>query len=80
MMSDVESFPILEPELLVANFSAEGENLYTNEPWERVLGADWSRLASEDRTRANQYVMEAAGGSLVTNEFFLAVAASGKDP
>lgn len=67
----MEAFPHLEPELLLANFSPNGEQLYANKAWIETLGEDWSCLSDEDRARAVQYLNEASAGSLVTSQFFL---------
>ena len=72
-MSDVDSFLHLEPELLVATYSVDGEAIYRNDAWESIVGAGWSRFAEEDRERSARCLQEAASGSLVTNQFFLLV-------
>ncbi len=76
----MESFPHLEPDLLIANFSPDGESLYRNEAWEDTLGSDWSRMASEDRLRAAQFLEEAGHGSLVTSQFFMLQDPANSDP
>jgi len=65
--------PLLAPELMVAMVSARGERLHANSEWLRVFGDEtlWGRLLTEDRRFAEEYVMEAATGSLVTNQAFL---------
>lgn len=73
MATDTNSFPHFEPELLFATFSLGGDPIYLNEAWQTVMGENWSRLSTEDQQRAGQYLSETAGGSLVTNQFFLLV-------
>jgi len=73
MSTDVESFPHLEPELLVATYSVSGDTIYRNEAWHNVVGAGWSRFSEEDRERTARCLQEASSGSLVTNQFFLLV-------
>lgn len=74
MSTDAKSsFPHLEPELLVATFSVEGEPIFCNEAWQGVMRESWSRLSGEDKERAKQFLHEASSGSLVTNQFFLLV-------
>jgi two-component system, cell cycle sensor histidine kinase and response regulator CckA len=65
--------PLLAPEILVATVSAKGELLHANEAWGGVFGTNglWTELSSEDRRFAEEYAMEAAAGSLVTNQVFL---------
>jgi signal transduction histidine kinase len=67
----VESFPHLEPELLLANYAPSGESLYRNDAWDETLGGDWSRMDPQDRLRAQQFLQEAGDGSLVTSQFFM---------
>ncbi len=71
MAIDVESFPHLEPELLVSTYSIDGAFIYRNDPWQNIVGAGWSRFSDEDRERTTQCLREASSGSLVTNQFFL---------
>ncbi len=76
----MESFPHLEPKLLIANFTPSGEGLYRNEAWEETVGSDWSLLEAEDRSRAQQFLTEAGEGSLVTSQFFLLQVPKEPDP
>jgi len=77
----VESFPHLEPELLISNFSPDGQNTYANTEWKETIGANWSRLGREDRERAMEYLREAATGSLVTSQiFFVQAQEDGDEP
>lgn len=62
--------PNIEPELLVATFSATGDAVFCNTAWRQLLGptqTPWRRLSDEDKERAREAVREAATGSLVTN-------------
>lgn len=71
----MEPVGLIDPELLAAACSANGEILSRNEAWIRVLGDDaqlWSRLEADDRETANQNFDEAASGSLVTYALFMA--------
>lgn len=63
----------LAPELLVATVSPRGELLDSNAEWQRVFGSGalWQRVLPEDRRFAEEYLAEAAAGSLVTNQAFL---------
>lgn len=76
----MESFPHLEPELLIANFTPAGDGLYRNDAWEATLGSDWSRMVPDDRDRARQFLSEAAAGSLVTSQFFMLQQPDRSDP
>ena len=62
--------PNIEPELLVATFSASGEAIFCNAAWRHLLGpaqTPWMCLSDDDKERAREAVREAATGSLVTN-------------
>ncbi len=76
----VETFPHLDPGLLISNFSPTGQSVYVNDEWKETVGTNWSRLAREDRERAVEYLSEAASGSLVTNQFFMVQTAAEDDP
>ncbi|MEX0821494.1 MAG: ATP-binding protein [Rhodothermales bacterium] len=76
----MESFPHLEPELLIANYALDATSYYRNEAWEQTVGSDWSRMSGEDRARAVQFLKEAADGSLVTNQFFMLKMPDAADP
>ena len=67
------SLPIIDPTLLVATCSPEGERLHANGAWYEVFGrgALWGGLPLEDARFAEEYVREAAGGGLVTGQVFL---------
>lgn len=63
--------PTVETELLVATCAPTGEATQCNSAWRRVLGtvdAPWSRLMESDQELANAAVVEAATGTLVTNQ------------
>lgn len=71
----MEPIGLIEPELLAATCSADGEILSRNAAWVRVLGNDsglWSLLEDEDRETARHNFEEAARGSLVTHALFMA--------
>lgn len=73
MSDSPELFAPFEPELLVATCSAEGSLLVTNEAWESVFGsveASWNHLSPDDQALIGQYLKEATGGMLVTNQIF----------
>lgn len=72
MPNEFEALPPVEPELLVATFSPDGQAVFQNDAWHDTFGAGeaWARLTHEDRTRAAQYVQEAASGLLVTSQIF----------
>jgi signal transduction histidine kinase/CheY-like chemotaxis protein len=62
--------PNIEPELLVATFSATGDAVFCNAAWRQLLGptqTPWQGLSDDDKERAHQALREAATGSLVTN-------------
>ena len=65
--------PLLAPELLAATATARGERLGSNAAWDAVFGRDglWDHLELEDRRFADEYVAEAAAGSMVTHQVFL---------
>jgi two-component system, cell cycle sensor histidine kinase and response regulator CckA len=65
--------PHLAPELLVATVSGRGAYQRTNAAWLKTFGegALWERLSDEDRRYAEEYVAEAAAGSMVTHQVFL---------
>jgi signal transduction histidine kinase len=65
--------PTVEPELLVASCSTAGDVVHCNAAWTSVLGsreAPWAKLSDEDQEMALTSVMEASGGTLVTNQVF----------
>ena len=76
----METFPHLEPGLLVSNYSPTGASLYANDEWKETIGTNWSLLAGDDRERAVEYLSEAASGSMVTNQFFLVQTPDEDDP
>lgn len=65
--------PLLAPELLVATVLARGRRVSANAAWEAVFGRQglWDGLQPEDVGFAEEYLAEAAAGSLVTNQLFL---------
>ena len=65
--------PLLAPELLAATATARGERLGSNAAWDAVFGRDglWDYLEPEDQRFADEYVAEAAAGSMVTHQVFL---------
>ena len=65
--------PLVAPDLLVATCSPEGERLHANHAWYEVFGRGslWEGLPPEDARFAQDYVIEAAGGGLVTGQVFL---------
>ena len=65
--------PLIAPDLLVATCSPEGERLHANDAWYDVFGRGnlWGGLPPEDARFAEEYVIEAAGGGLVTGQVFL---------
>jgi signal transduction histidine kinase len=67
----LSSFPT---DLLVAAFSPEANCIHTNTAWDRVMGehdSPWHRLNDDDQDFAQEYLDQALGGSLVTNQVFL---------
>lgn len=76
----METFPHLEPGLLVSNFSSTGASLYANDEWKETIGTNWSLMPGGDRERAVDYLSEAASGSMVTNQFFLVQTPDEDDP
>lgn len=63
--------PTVETELLVATCAPTGEATHCNTAWQSVLGtadAPWTRLSESDQELANAAVLEAATGTLVTNQ------------
>lgn len=67
--------PTVETELLVATCAPTGEATECNSAWRSVLGpvdAPWSRLSDSDQELANASVLEAAAGTLVTNQIVTA--------
>jgi len=75
--------PTVESELLIATFSAEGDGLYCNDSWKRLLGpasSPWTRLSDHDRDLAKSAVLEAGAGSLVTNQLVTLPAPNRDDP
>ena len=75
--------PTVETELLVATCAPTGEATHCNSAWRRVLGtADtpWSRLTESDQELANASVLEAATGTLVTNQIVSADAPKRDEP
>lgn len=67
----LDAFQPVEPSLLYATFSTRGRPVFRNPAWEAIFGAEpdpWARLSDDDRLLAGQYLKEAVGGSLVTNE------------
>ena len=68
--SDSHSVPTVEPEVLTATFSDSDEAIHCNNPWSSLLGPlerPWARLSEGDRDMVESAVLEALGGSLVTN-------------
>lgn len=65
--------PLLAPELLYVCISAKGDIQSSNAEWHRVFGDGdlWACLQPEDRRFAEEYITEAAAGSLVSNQLFL---------
>lgn len=65
--------PLLAPELLHVCVSPRGEILSSNAEWDKIFGtADLlERVLPEDRRFAEEYISEAAAGSLVSNQAFL---------
>ena len=64
------SVPV-DHELLVATYASDGSIIRCNTAWTSVLGAretPWDRLSSEDQELAMTSVLDAANGSLVTNQ------------
>ena len=63
--------PTVEPELLVATCAPSGDVIHCNSAWTSVLGssdAPWVRLSDRDKEMAGSSVLEAAAGTLVTNQ------------
>ena len=65
--------PLIAPDLLVATCSPQGERLHANDAWCDVFGRAglWDGLPPEDARFAEEYVLEAAAGGLVTGQVFL---------
>lgn len=77
---ETQSVPFVTPELLVAACNAAGERIHCNEAWMSVFGNEelWGPLSTEDLRFAQEYINDAAKGSLVTHQVFL-VDQSGRD-
>lgn len=70
MIDAADHLPTVEPELLVATWSAGGAPTFCNAAWRAVLGPQetpWLRLTGPDTDRAVDAVAQAANGHLVTN-------------
>jgi len=69
----VEPLAHVPAELLTATCTAAGEVLDASDAWIDLFGDDglWDRLPAEDARFAQDYVVEAARGSLVTHQVFL---------
>lgn len=69
----MEALAHVPAELLTATCTAAGEVLDANDAWLDVFGDDglWGRLPMEDARFAQDYVVEAARGALVTHQVFL---------
>ena len=62
----------VDPELLVATFTVSGEPGQVNPAWRTMFGEDsFKRISQEDKQLFDQYLREAASGSLVTNQIIL---------
>jgi signal transduction histidine kinase len=75
--------PTVESELLVATCTPTGAIAHCNQAWRSVLGppgSPWSRLSEEDRERTVTAVLEAAEGTLVTNQVVEAAAEEREEP
>jgi len=75
--------PTVETELLVATCAPTGEATYCNSAWRSVIGgldAPWSRLMEADQDLANAAVLEAAAGTLVTNQIVSAESSKRDEP
>ncbi len=71
MIDTPEVFPNIEAELLVATCDASGEFIFCNAAWRATLGpakTPWMCLDEDDQKRMKNAVLQAAGGSLVTNQ------------
>jgi signal transduction histidine kinase len=68
-----DPLPLVASELLTATCTAAGAVLDANDPWLDTFGNDglWSRLPPEDARFAQDYVVDAARGSLVAHQVFL---------
>lgn len=69
--SSSDTVPTVEGELLVATFSVSGETYYCNPSWTSLLGTmeePWAHLSDQDQELVENAVVEAAKGSLVTNQ------------
>lgn len=63
--------PNIEPELLVATAATSGEFVFCNTAWRHILGpakTPWMCLSDDDKQRAQEAVLKAADGSLMTNQ------------
>ena len=81
MSENPASLSAVDPELLVASFTPGGVAAHRNHAWQSMFGeqADvWERLAEEDRQAVSQYLAEASGGQLVTNQIVM-VQMTGRD-
>ncbi len=69
----MEPLAHIPAELLTATCTAAGDVLDANDAWLDVFGDDglWDRLPPEDARFAQDYVVEAARGALVTHQVFL---------
>lgn len=70
----MEALPSLDPDLLVANVSADGTILSRNAAWMQFFGDDdylWTHLSDGDSDLAARNLKEAVGGSLVTHALFM---------
>ncbi|WP_245846110.1 hybrid sensor histidine kinase/response regulator [Longibacter salinarum] len=75
--------PTVETELLVATCAPTGEATHCNSAWQSVLGTvdePWSQLAESDQEIANAAVLEAATGTLVTNQIVSAATPERDEP
>ena len=70
--NDSSPFPV-GTELLVATFAPDLSIQERNNAWKTVLGGSteiWSAMSEPDQQLCNQYLQEAAQGTLVTNQVF----------
>jgi signal transduction histidine kinase len=75
--------PTVETELLVATCAPTGEATHCNTAWQSVLGTmedPWAQLSDSDEELANAAVLEAATGTLVTNQVVSAATPERDEP
>ena len=83
MADALDIFKSIEPEILVASFTPEGDVVFRNPAWLAVFGAQdrpWDRLLLDDRQEITQLIREAATGLLSTNQLFLAHLSEREEP